>query len=60
MKILSEMPMGIGGKWVLVDCGNNFYGYELEQDLHSLYGFLVNQCGTKDEVITHCKSITEL
>ena len=27
MKILSEMPTGMGGKWVLVDYGNNFaYG----------------------------------
>lgn len=60
MKILSEMPTAIGWKWVLIDYGNNFYGYGFERDLHSLYGFPVNQCGTKDEVVTHCKSIAEL
>ena len=60
MKILSEMPTGMGGKWVLVDYGNNFYAYGVEQDLHTLLGFPVNQCGTKEEVLIHCKSIAEL
>lgn len=60
MKILSEMPTGMGGKWVLVDYGNNFYAYGVEQDLHTLLGFPVNQCGTKEEVLAHCKSISEL
>ena len=60
MKILAEMPTGMGGKWVLVDYGNNFYAYGVEQDLHTLLGFPVNQCGTKEEVLTHCKSIAEL
>lgn len=60
MKILSEMPTGVGGKWVLVDYGNNFYAYGVEQDLHTLLGFPVNQCGTKEEVLAHCKSISEL
>lgn len=60
MKILSEMPTGMGSKWVLVDYGNNFYAYGVEQDLHTLLGFPVNQCGTKEEVLTHCKSISEL
>ena len=60
MKILSEMPTGMGGKWVLVDYGNNFYAYGVEQDLHTLLGFPVNQCGRKEEVIKHCKSISKL
>ena len=60
MKILSEMPTGMGGKWVLVDYGNNFYAYGVEQDLHTFLGFPVNQCGTKEEILTHCKSIAEL
>lgn len=52
MTILSEKE-----KWVLVDYGNNFYAYGVKQDLHTLLGFPVNQCGTKEEVLTHCKSI---
>lgn len=60
MKILSEMTTGMGGKWVLVDYGNNFYAYGVEQDLHTLLGFPVNQCGTKEEVLAHCKSIAGL
>ena len=60
MKILSEMPTGMGGKWVLVDYGNNFYAYGVEQDLYTLLGFPVNQCGSKEEVIKHCKSISKL
>lgn len=60
MKILSEMPTGLGGKWVLVKYENDFYAYGTENDLHSLFGFPVNQCGTKEEVIKHCKSIGEL
>ncbi len=60
MKILSEIPTGMGEKWVLVDYGNDFYGYGLEADLHSFLGFPVDQCGTKEEVLAHCKSIAEL
>ena len=60
MKILSEMPTGMSGKWVLVDYGNNFYAYGVEQYLHSFLGFPVNQCGTKEDVLSHCKSISEL
>ena len=60
MKILSEMPTGMGGKWLLVDYGNNFYAYGVEQDLYTLLGFPVNQCGSKEKVLAHCKSIAEL
>lgn len=60
MKILSEMPTGMGGKWVLVNYGNNFYAYGTEDCLHDLLGFPVNQCGSKEEVIKHCKSISKL
>ena len=60
MKILSEMPTGMGGKWVLVDYGNNFYAYGTEDCLHDLLGFPVDQCGSKEEVIKHCKSISKL
>lgn len=60
MTILSKMETGQGGNWVLVDYGNNFYAYGFERDLHSLLGFPVNQCGTKDEVKQHCNSISRL
>ncbi|MDY4616940.1 MAG: hypothetical protein SO445_04420 [Lachnospiraceae bacterium] len=60
MKILSEMPTGMGGKWVLVKYENDFYAYGFEQDLHTFLGFPVNQCGSKEEVIKHCKSIAKL
>ena len=60
MKILSKMETGQGGNWVLVDYGNNFYAYGLEQDLHSLLGFPVDNCGTKEEVISRCNSIANL
>ena len=60
MTILSEKETGMGAKWVLVDYGNNFYVYGVEQDLHTFLGFPVNQCGTREEVLTHCKSISNL
>lgn len=60
MTILSEKETEMGGKWVLVDYGNNFYAYGVEQDLHSLLGFPVNQRGTREEVLAHCKSISRL
>lgn len=60
MEILAEMPTGMGGKWMLVKYGNDFYAYGNERDLHSFLGFPVNQCGSKEEVIKHCKSISEL
>lgn len=60
MRILSEMPSLMGGKWVLVQCKEDFFAYGYEQDLHTIMGFPVNQCGTKEEVVNHCKSIAEL
>lgn len=60
MKILGEMPTGMGGKWVLVQYKENYFTYGNEQDLHSLLGFPVNQCGTKEEVLMHCEAIAEL
>ena len=60
MKILSEMPTGMGGKWVLVKYEEDFYAYGVEQDLHDVLGFPVNQYGTKEEVLTHCRTIAEL
>lgn len=60
MKILSEMPTGMGGKWVLVKYENDFYAYGVEQDLHSYLGFPASRCGTKEEVLAHCNSIAEL
>lgn len=60
MKILSEMPTGMGGKWVLVKYEEGFYAYGIEQDLHSVLGFPVNQCGTKEEVLAHCESVSTL
>ena len=60
MTILSKMETGHGGNWILVDYGNNFYAYGLERDLHSLFGFPVDQYGTKDEVKQHCNLISRL
>lgn len=60
MKILATKETGMGGKWVLVEYGENFYAYGYEADLHSFLGFPVNQCGTKEEVIKHCSSIAQL
>lgn len=60
MKILAEMPTGMGGKWVLVKYEENFYAYGTEDCLHDLLGFPVNQCGSKEKVIEHCNSAIEL
>ena len=60
MKILSEIPTGMSGKWVLVDYGNNFYAYGTEDCLHDLLGFPVNQCGTKEEVLENCLRMIEV
>ena len=50
MKILSEMPTGMGGKWILAKFTDTFYGYGVEADFKSAWGLPVNQCGTKEEV----------
>lgn len=60
MKILSEMPTGMGGKWVLVKYEENFYAYGTENCLHDFLGFPVNQCGSREELMEHCNSIAEL
>lgn len=60
MKILSKMETGQGSNWVLVDYGNNNYAYGFEQDLHSFWGFPIDNYGTKEQVISHCNSIANL
>ena len=39
MKILSEMPTGMGGKWILAKFTDTFYGYGVEADFKSAWGF---------------------
>lgn len=57
MKILAEMPTGMGSKWVLAEFKNDFYGYGTVSDFNNKLGLPVNQCGTKKEVQKHCKNI---
>ena len=54
MKILSEMPTGMGGKWILAKYSDTFYGYGTESDHKCAWGLPVNQCGTKEEVLENC------
>lgn len=60
MEILSEMSNGMCDKWVLVKYENNFYAYGTEQFLYDLFGFPVDQCGSKEKIINHCISISDL
>lgn len=60
MKILSEMPTGIGGKWILTKFTDIFYGYGTEADFKSAWGLPVNQCGTKEEVLENCLRMQEV
>lgn len=60
MKILSKVPTGRGGNWILVKYENDFYAYGYEIDLYPLYGFPVNQCGSKKKVLAHCQRSAEL
>lgn len=34
MKILAEMPTGMGSKWVLAEIKNDFYGYGTVADFN--------------------------
>lgn len=60
MQILSENKHAMGGISVLVKYGENSYGYGFKTDLHTLTGFPIAQCGSKEKVLEHCKSISEL
>lgn len=60
MEILSRVENGIGSNFVLVKYENDFYAHGIETDITDKYGFPVNSCGTKEEVINHCKAISEL
>ena len=57
---LSEMPTGMGSKWVLVKYENDFYAYGYEQDMYSFYGFPVDQCGSKENLLKHFQCKAEL
>lgn len=60
MKILAEMPTGMGSKWVLAEIENDFYGYGTVADFNDKWGLPVNQFGTKKSVKNHCESIAGL
>lgn len=60
MEILAKKETGIGSSFVLVKYSDDFYAHGTEADIHDKYGFPVNSCGTKKEVLNHCNSIAEL
>ena len=60
MEILSRKETGMGSNFVLVKYSDDFYAHGTEADMSDKYGFPVNACGTKEEVLNHCKSISEL
>ena len=60
MTILSEMPTGMGGKWILAKFTDTFYGYGVEADFKCAWGLPVNQCGTKEEVLENCLRMQEV
>lgn len=60
MIVLSEMPTGMGGKWILAKYSDTFYGYGTEKDHKSAWGLPVEQCGTKDEVLENCLRMIEV
>lgn len=60
MTVLSEMPTGMGGKWILAKYSDTFYGYGTEMDHKSVWGLPVNQCGTKEEILENCLRLIEI
>lgn len=60
MEILSRKETGMGSNFVLVKYSDDFYAHGTEADISDKYGFPVNACGTKEEVLNHCKSISAL
>nr|DAJ69591.1 MAG TPA: Protein of unknown function (DUF2856) [Caudoviricetes sp.] len=60
MTVLSEMPTGIGSKFILAKYSDTFYGYGTEMDHKSAWGLPVNQCGTKEEVLENCLRMIEV
>lgn len=59
-KVLSEKETGFGGKWYLIECGENRFAYGTLADIQSLFFVPVEQYGTKKELKRHCESIIEL
>lgn len=60
MEILAKKETGMGSNFVLVKYSDDFYAHGTEADIDDKYGFPVNSCGTKEEVLKHCNSITKL
>lgn len=54
MKILSEMPTGMGSKWLLAKFSDTFYGYGIAEDFNDRWGLPVDQRGSKEEVLEKC------
>lgn len=59
-KVLSKKDAGKSSELYLIDCGENFFAYGFKRDIQSLYFVPVSQCGTKEEVKSHCESIVKL
>lgn len=59
-KVLSEKETGLGGKWYLIECGEDRFAYGTLADIRSLYFVPVAQYGTKKEIKKRCESIIKL
>lgn len=60
MEILAKKENGMDSNFVLVKYSDEFYAHGTEADINDKYGFPINSCGTKEEVLNHCNSIAEL
>lgn len=59
-KVLSEKETGLGGKWYLVDCGDNNFAYGTLAEIQRLFFVPVDQFGTREEIIKHCERIIKI
>lgn len=60
LEVLCTRGCGVDSMLYLVKQGTGYYAYGTMQDMQSLLGVPVNQCGTKEEVMAHCMSIANL
>lgn len=60
MQLLATARHELGAEFKLVKISDDFYMYGTKKEFDSLLGVPINQCGTLEEVLKHCESISQL
>lgn len=60
MEILASAQHAMGAEFKLVKVDDDFFMYGTQDEFDSIFGVSVDRCGSLEEVLNHCLSISKL